>query len=247
MKILIVHLENERDKALKVFNIVRKEHAVKIIDRRFLKRELMNGKLNYDLIITVGGDGTFLRTAQFIDDQLVLGIRAERKDREGFLTSISLSEFNKETLTKLKVEKLPRLKVKVNNKLVNLSAVNDIFVGDKKPYKTAKYNIRFEGRAETQLSSGIIASTAIGTNAWFNSITGKSYKDNKKLYFAVREAYKGRVHKPKLLIGSGKQLEITALKNLILVFDSVSEEIQVNKGDKIKIFLDNNSFLRRLS
>ncbi len=243
MKILIVYLEKERKEAYELKRKIR-NHEIKIINRKRLKRFLEGGFIKFDLTIVVGGDGTFLRTAQFISNKLILGINPKPGRREAFLSSMTADQFSEELLSKLKVEYLPRLKVKINNKLIKEKAVNDIYIGDKKPYKTSKYIIEFKGKKETQISSGVIASTAIGTNSWFKSLTGKTHTDNSKIYFAVREPYSNKVYKATIKEGATQKLKLTALKNLILVVDSVSEEYKVNKDDRVTITIEKSSLKR---
>ena len=48
---------------------------------------------NHDLVIAVGGDGTFLRAAQFVKNQLILGVNADVKNKEGFFMQSDKKNF----------------------------------------------------------------------------------------------------------------------------------------------------------
>ncbi|MEM2121159.1 MAG: NAD(+)/NADH kinase [Candidatus Woesearchaeota archaeon] len=251
-KPLIVYLEGFR-KESKILNKILKrkfKSKTQVICRKYLKKFFCNKKIckEFSIIISLGGDGTFLRTAHFINNTPLLGINASKKEKEGFLTSTNLEDFEKKIKNKPKIyfEQLPRIKIIINNKEILDKGINDVFVGHKKSYKTAKYEliIRKKGIREKQLSSGIIISTAIGTNAWFKSAGGHAKKNTKLLYYIVREGYSGRIYKPKYLCGSLKEIEIRALKNLILVVDTLSEEYPLKKNDLVMLKLDKNKLNR---
>ena len=62
------------------------------------KRERLNKKLfqNKELVIAVGGDGTFLRASHFIFDKTpILGVNSDPKCKEGFFMSAAKNDFEK--------------------------------------------------------------------------------------------------------------------------------------------------------
>ncbi len=243
MRILIVYLEREKEYAKRVYNKFLKSNYgnVKLLDRRFIKRILEDGKITYDVTIVVGGDGTFLRTAQFIDKTKIMGVNPRPGRREAFFSSVTVNEFKPGMLDEAEVQTFPRLRAKVNGKRAGPLALNDIYIGEKRPYKTSKYKLCVGRKRETQISSGVVVSTAVGTNSWFKSITGKTFSDPDKEYFAVRDLYSNKVHKASVKMGAVNRVTIKALKEMILVFDSVSEEFRLKEEDKVKIELVKNS------
>jgi len=239
---LIIYLEGYKREASEIKRLIKSIYNCdsKIISRKRRKQILCNRRIckRYSLIITIGGDGTFLRTAHFVKETIILGLNPKPLEKEGFLTTTSTEEFKQ--LLKMKnqnfsVVRLPRIKVRINNKELEEKAVNEVFIGSKKSYKTIRYELIVGNKSEEQLSSGIIVATAQGTKAWFRSAGGLPVKNttenNKKLYFVIREPYFGRVHSPKLLMGSGKRIVIKPKQNSILVFDSLSEEHSLKKDD----------------
>ncbi len=243
MSILIVYLEREKKYAEKIYSKFTKSHykSVKIIDRRFIKRILKDGKITQDITLVVGGDGTFLRTAQFIGKTKIMGINPRPGRREAFFSSITAKDFKPEMLDKAEVKIFPRLRAKINGKKVGPLALNDIYIGEKRPYKTSKYKLCVGKKRETQISSGVVVSTAVGTNSWFKSITGKTFDDSGREYFAVRDLYSNKVHKASIKMGAADRITLKALKKMILVFDSVSEEFKLEENDKVRIELVKNS------
>ena len=126
-----------------------------------------------DLVIAVGGDGTFLRAAHFIDKQLLFGVNSDAKNKEGFFMKADKNDFE-EKFRKIieggvKAKKLPRLEACINNKRIGTLALNEFFIGPRKAYHAAKYVIQADGKKERQKSSGILVTTPTGSYAWAKS------------------------------------------------------------------------------
>jgi NAD kinase len=244
-KTLIVYLEGLNKESRVIKRIIKRKFKtrVKSVCRKFLKRLFCNNRIcrGYSLIVSFGGDGTFLRTAHFVNDTPILGINASVNEKEGFLTTTTKETLGNDLEREVFIEEIPRIKILINGKEIPDRAVNDVFIGHKKSYKTAKYELIFkEGRREEQLSSGVIISTAAGTNAWYKSAGGSPQKNKNLIYYIVREAYHGRIYKPKNLRGSAKEIKIMALKNLVLVVDSLSKEYVLKRNDIVTLKLDSN-------
>ncbi|MBU1204500.1 MAG: NAD(+)/NADH kinase [Nanoarchaeota archaeon] len=241
LNILIVYTKN--DKAIDVVkNSLRKRDIkFKCIERSRLNKSAFRNK---NLIIAVGGDGTFLRASHFVKNELLLGVNSDPKTKEGFFMSSCKNDFDKKLELflnhKFFVEKHTRLKSKINKKEICL-ALNEVFIGNKIPYKTSLYKIFFNNKTEEQKSSGIIVSTGAGSNAWLRSAGVKPFSScSKKFYFIVREPYKGKLTKPLLtkgFIGQNQVLKIKSkMDNGIVAVDS-NKEYRFNKGSVIEITL----------
>ena len=243
LNVLVVYTKN--DKAIDIVkNSLRKRNIkFKCIERSELNKSAFRNK---NLIIAVGGDGTFLRTSHFIKNELLFGVNSNPDRKEGFFMSSCKNDFDKKFELFLKnkfyVEKLTRLKSKINKKEVCL-ALNEVFIGNKVPYKTSSYKIFFNNKTEEQKSSGIIVSTGAGSNAWLKSAGVKPFSSSKKFYFIVREPYTGKLTKPLLtkgFIGHNKVLKIkSGMDNGIAAVDS-NKEYRFKKGSVIEIALSKN-------
>ena len=199
---------------LVVYTIPRTKEQKSTLD--LVKNTLESHKLNYklanrdnlsknqfkniNLAIAVGGDGTFLRAAQFIGNQLLFGVNSDAANKEGFFMRSYKRDFERK-LKKImkggfKIKKLPRLEAYINNKRIETLALNEFFIGARKSYHAAKYFIQIGSKKERQKSSGILATTPAGSNAWAKSCCKKTLPLSSKNYqFVVREPYKGRVFK----------------------------------------------------
>ena len=250
--ILIVYtkpLTKEQKSTLKIVKSILKKYMLKyaLANRDKLNKNQFKDR---DLIIAVGGDGTFLRTAHFIDKQLLLGVNADVKNKEGFFMKSDKKDFEKK-LKKIikgnfKIKKLPRLEAYINNKKIETLAINEFFIGSRKAYHAAKYVLRIGNKKERQKSSGILVATPTGSYAWANSCCNKTLPLNSKdCQFIVREPYEAKVFKNyKLKYGvlkkNQKVVIISEMLDGILVADSVSKEYSLKNGSKAIVKLSNS-------
>ncbi len=225
------------DKIKEIFN----DSEIKII--LFDEFEKNHAK-NHDLLITLGGDGTFVKAAN-LTDSLILGINSNPENSEGALTSITVNEINK--LERLKEKNFEiierqRIEVKLNGNILDEKAINEVYVGTLSQFHISRYKIKFKEKEEEQRSSGIIISTGTGSNAWFLSAGGKPFGySEKKICFIIREPYFGkRIFIPKLLNGEifeDEALEIESVRDFGGII-AVNEVIyNFNKGDRVEIKL----------
>jgi len=202
------------------------------------------------LVIAVGGDGTFLKIAHFIFDKTpVLGVNSNPKYKEGFFMVAEKKDFGKKFRKVLrrnyKIKKIQRLEAYVNNKKVSELALNEFYISSGKEYLTARYSLSLKGKRERQKSSGILISTAAGTNAWIKSAGGKILPLNSnKFEYLVREPYCGKITmKCGLVNGILNKNEkigiVFEMGNGILIADSLSREYKFKAGQKIMIKMSN--------
>ncbi len=244
--ILIVYSEKVSETHLdvvgKIKKIVEELYSCKSVKSTDLQASLFN---NIDLVLTAGGDGTFIRASHFLKNTPILGVNSELKVSEGALTSISEEELEilKEILSgKYKIIQRQRAKVARNNVILDKLALNDVYVGSLNQFHTSKYIINFKGEEEEQRSSGVLISSGSGSNAWYKSAGGQpfSFKE-KKLKFLVREPFTGRIFKPKILEGEILENEKIVVKSRrynggVIALDSDSK-YDFNLGDVVEIQL----------
>lgn len=217
----------------------RRKINYRLASRDKLKKPEFQGK---DLILAVGGDGTFLRAAHFITNQILFGVNSDVKNKEGFFMKANKKNFE-EKLEKIikgkaKVRKLPRMEAYISNKKIETLALNEFFIGARKSYHAAKYIIEVGSKKERQKSSGILITTPTGSYAWAKSCCNRTLPLNSKnCQFVVREPYEGKVFKNyKLKYGILKRNEkiavVSEMLDGILVADSVSTEYNFKNGSR---------------
>lgn len=242
-KILIVYSEKLTNKHLETVEKVKRR-----VDGKkctiVKSKELTDAHFkDIDLVITVGGDGAFIRAASFIDKQPILGINSEPEFSEGALLSLKEEELEKldEILHgKFKISEKERIEVKLNGKEINKLALNEIYFGSLLQFHTSRYVIKFQNKKEEQRSSGVLIATSSGSTAWYKSTGGLPFKEN-KLKFIVREPFLSRVFKPKILYGvidKKEKIELESKRHDRSVVAIDSDRIyDLNYGDKVEIEL----------
>ncbi len=239
--LVVYHVHNFR--GLETVKRELNRHKVKFtsIDRKNLSKRLLR---NRDLVIVVGGDGTFLRTTHMIDTLPVLLVSSDVTHNEGFFARADREDFHKKLVMLLKgkhkVTKLPRLQGIINGKTKTVPTVNELYIGSKNPYYTSRYTLNLGKKSEYHKSSGVLISTGAGSQGWHKSAGGKPLPlATKKISYLVREPYKGRLSSTKITKGTvSEKIKIKIASDMyigIVAVDSSSKDYKFNKGDVVEI------------
>ncbi len=246
--VLVVHKMGysiiEKQTVDAVMELLRKKKILhRSISRLEVNHEIIKGR---DMIIIVGGDGTFLKTAQFTTNGTpFLCINADPQNTEGFFSGATKKtcEAKLESILrgKIKPKKLWRLVAKLNGKEIE-SCLNEYYVGQQKPYDVSRYNMQIGSKVEEQKSSGVLISTAAGSTAWCRGAGGKVLKPEKKVFqFVVREPYVGTLLKTKKTKGILTEKEtvkiVAKTDGMIIVPDAVGKEHQFPRNAVVEIRL----------
>ncbi|MEZ4287331.1 MAG: ABC transporter permease subunit [Polyangiales bacterium] len=155
----------------------------------------------WDMIVTLGGDGTLLWVSHLADaDTPMLSINSAPKNSVGYFSAGDASTVE-QTLQdalegNLKQTRLSRMQVEVDDSIVSKRVLNDILFCHACPAATARYVIELPEGTEAQMSSGIWAGPAAGSTAAIRSAGGRVLPvGSKKLQFVVREPYHGNGEK----------------------------------------------------
>jgi len=199
-----------------------------------------------DLVISVGGDGTFIRTSHYVTNTLMIGINSDSKTSEGGLTT--LDEDNLVKLSEIlrgeyKIKLSERLQVIKNGVLLKENAINEIYVGAKNQFHTSRYVIEHDGIKEEHRSSGVLVVSSKGSNAWYKSAGGKPFEED-VFKFLVREPFISRLFNSKLLDGEISKKETiifysTMYYGGVIAMDS-NKVYDFNMGDKVEIKFSEN-------
>lgn len=173
----------------------------------------------YDLVITVGGDGTFLQAAGHLTDQLILGVNSDAKRSVGNFCVANEKNFedifDRIMSGKLPPTKFSRLLLKVSDNKRKFYVLNDILACDINPAAMSRYEIAVEGRREEQRSSGVWVSTASGSTGAIRSSGGVRLKrTSEKAQYRPRELYARsgrRYHLTGQVLSLKKPLKIRSL------------------------------------
>ena len=129
-----------------------------------------------DMVLSLGGDGTFLRTVAWTEpyEVPVLGINTGHL---GYLTALSLDEAIKDTTAIVKLdfrrESLSMLRVEAPEVVGSALALNEVVVAKEDSASMITANVRLNGAPLAQYKSdGLIVATPTGSTAYNLSVGG---------------------------------------------------------------------------
>lgn len=207
---------------------------------------------DYDLVITVGGDGTFLWASKFVGpDVPMLGVNSAPNSSVGFFTATTAEGF-RDTFAlfldnNLSNTKLSRLKLEVNGDLVQDRILNDVLFAAAHPAALTKYIFRktrdgHEILGEMHRCSGIWVSTAAGSTGANLSAGGFPLPlGDTRGQFVVREPMKNletgiMIEHPKGFFKRSEAIEITCkTRKAVLACDGTTLTYPATTGDRIRI------------
>lgn len=161
----------------------------------FRGRDRVGDLDGFDLVITVGGDGTLLWVSHAVGDTPMLGINSAPEDSVGHLCATQMGSVRAylESVARGDVARLrlARMQVAVDGVVMQRRVLNDALFANPHPANTTRYLIEGEhGALEEQKSSGVWISTAAGSTAAIRSAGGKALSlRSKLLQYVVREPY----------------------------------------------------------
>lgn len=218
---------------------------------------------SFDLMITIGGDGTLLRSISFIRN-LEIPIIGINTGRLGFLATLNQDllkpELNKILIGKYKVEKRTLLKVEIKgNETINEFAIalNEVTVGRKNTTSMIKIKTNLNGEyLNSYWADGLIISTPTGSTGYSLSCGGPIMSPLSQTLSLTPIAPHNLNARP-LIISDETKIELSVLgreKSHLVSFDSriisVKNEtlITIQKA-KFKIhiaYFEENSFYKTL-
>jgi NAD kinase len=184
-----------------------------------------------DIVVVIGQDGLVANTLKYLDGQPVIAINPDPARWDGRLLPFGMRDLKsivKRTMAGKGDSKAITFAEAKTNDGQRMLAVNDLFIGPK-THTSARYVMHWNGKQETQSSSGIIVSTGLGSTGWLQSIlagaagvAGSMSNDMsqgfdwqaERLQFAVREPFPSRTTGTSLVFGSmeaGSPLKLESL------------------------------------
>lgn len=188
-----------------------------------------------DLVITLGPDGLVVNTAKYLDDQPIVALNPDPERIDGVLNPLVpcevTSALDAVASARARVARVTMARVSMADGR-ELVGFNDLFIGPR-THVCARYALSYRGRAEQQMSSGLVVSTGAGSTGWLQSIVDGGVQvaesfvgaqvnvrrtmrfdwESDELRFCVREPFTSRVSKATLVAGtlaSGEELTVTS-------------------------------------
>jgi len=182
---------------------------------------------NPDIVIALGGDGTFLYAEEKYPLKPKVFIYHSHT-----CESCSINKFSPiiEKLDKLKMTDLTRLEAFIGKK--RILAINDINIHYDPP-RALRFNVKVNGHlvAENVIGDGVVISTPFGSDAYFRSITRRNFKKG------IGIAFNNPTRKMNpIIVPENKEIRIEILReNGVVAHDTSGDVIKIKKGDAITV------------
>ena len=200
-------------------------------------------KIKLDLVITLGGDGTTLRTFRNLQNEtpiLTINVGGNR----GILSEATVDDWNKalESIIKNKIwlDKRTRVAASCNGEEF-APALNEIYVNRKNLTKTAEFEIKFQNDTVKQKMDGVIISTPSGSTGHSFSIGGPLLHESLDVLIITPVA---PVHRLPSIVVPDQKVEINCSHDCNIVMDAqmirsagVGETITIKKFKKQAVFV----------
>jgi len=206
----------------------------------------------YELVVTVGGDGTVLGASHQIGAECpLLGVNSAPGSSVGFFCAATKGSVRATLASafagKLRGVTLTRMRVELNDRVLHNRVLNEALFCHASPAATSRYILRIiRGTGarervdeEEQKSSGLWIGPAAGSTAAQRSAGGNVLPlTSKKLQFVVREPYLGaEMHTPRMRVGLVTESARLELRNKMmqakLFLDGHHDEHNVAIGDRV--------------
>jgi NAD+ kinase len=160
----------------------------------------------YDLVVAVGGDGTFISAAHNIRTTPILGVNSSPADSVGFFCGPARktadSVLEQVGLGRIPVTALYRLRTEIEGAQVPQPALNEVLYAHEHPAAMARYRLKVRREREEQKSSGVWIGPPAGSRAALGSAGGRRLPLlARKFQFVVREPYRERGRRCRLRSG----------------------------------------------
>ena len=213
-------------------------------------RSTLENKIkDVDLLISVGGDGTFLDASHYLEEVPILGVNSAPSSSFGHFCLAN--EKNIETVLDQIINDvispayLIRLEANLNGEVLPQNALNEILVAHKSPAGTTRYILEIEGHIEEQLCSGIWIGTPAGSTGASKAAGGKVIPVTaEKFQYLVREPFERHGRKNQLNKGILKKHSeiklICQMRTGSIFIDGQHLEYPFRLGDELTVRVSMN-------
>ncbi len=197
----------------------------------------------YDLVVSVGGDGTFLDAARNIRKKPLFGINSDSDHSVGRFCAADQTDFEQAFQAffsgRFRRVKINRMRVQVGAKTVADPVLNDVLICHASPGAMSHYVLELRGRRERQRSSGVWISTAAGSTGAVGSAGGHALPlESSPLQYMPRELYEGHGARYRFrggILPGGRILVRSQMEAGRVYMDGAHHFLRLGYGDAVRI------------
>lgn len=251
-----LQLLKEGHESVRKVKIAHEEHisCLESVKEELTKREIEftcvaridfdTGVNDIDLMISVGGDGTFLDASHWVDSVPMLGVNSSKSSSFGHFCLADQSNFaqllEQILADDLRPENILRLELELNGKRLKQRPLNEILIAHNHPAATSRYLLEIGGVKEEQRSSGIWIGTPAGSTGSLRSAGGAVQQITENQFqYIVREPCLRPGEADKLLRGfvaRNQTLEVVSqMRTGCMYIDGQHNDYPFGLGDKVVV------------
>ncbi len=244
-----IHRDLERIRRAHRAHLRTLEEVLREIRRRHLAvkmayRVSAHDLASYDLVISVGGDGTFLEAARAVRSQQVLGVNSDPDRSVGSFCGADGRTFAKVLdrvlAGRVRATPLPRAMLEINGKGEGIHFLNDLLITHRRPAAMSRYWVQIGTEKEEHRSSGLWISTAAGSTGAIQSAGGRRMPvASRALQYRPRELYHGVQSRYRLtggIVACGKKILVGSLmQDGMICIDGEHQALPFRYGDFLRV------------
>ncbi len=229
------HTENKKTQEHVLKILKKNKHTISSCYRSdFCDTKLVNNK--FDLIITVGGDGTLLDISKYVTNTPILGVNSDPVKSIGWFSHANIANFAEfiENLNSKPKSILKRATLYINQIPYPHPILNDILLTNQKHAEMIRVEATIKQKTHFLRSTGLLIATPSGSTAWIYNEGGQAVLNTSK-QLQYRE-----IGTRKPIAGfSAKPIHITShMYSGLLCIDGSHQHTQFSFGDEITIALN---------
>jgi NAD+ kinase len=214
-----------------------------------MDRDHLDADFRADLIVSIGGDGTFLASCHVARGIPILGVNSMPGVSVGYFCLADKDNFDAVIADvagdRLRPASLATMDASITGMSIPFNAVNDILFTMESPAEVARYTLKIGKVSEHQKSSGIWISTGAGSTGAMSSAGGRVFSmRSRRLEYLVREPYSPEGRKYKLTCGMikpGGELHLLAERNAMIFIDGPRITFPIREGESLKVRLSSHT------
>lgn len=201
------------------------------------------GKVDLDMLVTLGGDGTTLRATRGMDSEVPM-LTVNVGGNRGILSEITMDSMDA-ALSQISADKIfldRRIRVTASVKGGELaSALNEIYITRANLTKTAEFETKFQNDTVKQRMDGVIVSTPSGSTGHSFSLGGPILHESLDVLIITPVA---PVFGLESIVVPDERIEITCSHDCNVVMDAqvvhpieVGEPITITRSERRAVFV----------